>query len=250
VTESESWQQLARGEKLPEDVPRRLRLFAHTFATILQTGTTRSVPATSGLVATERHTKERGAIVFVTNPTSETVTGSVFPALPEITLAPFETFAFVHDTPIGNSGRYLDAYAGIVKSEASVLTAHIRSDPHPGARVYVYAPIGTMREVVLFNAGERGQGATLSFTEVPQIIPVGISQIVALPDTLADCVWWEAEFAAEGGTLHFETPTAAVLRYETVLVATHDETPPECVFIPDGACYLQEITHWRCDAPL
>ena len=161
---------------------RRVTLWASTFAEILRTGTHRSdVPARGGLRVTETSTRERGSIIFVENPDEEkTVTGSVFPYLPEITLGPREIFAWVHDTPLGASPNYLAAYAGLVKSDARILTAHIRPDPFEGVRLYVYGNRGETREVVLFHGADRGQGVNVTFADTPQVYPVGPSQIVAL----------------------------------------------------------------------
>lgn len=187
---------------------RRLSLFARTFQEVLRDGEHRAqVPATGGLRASERVTPERGAILFVENPSPEPVTGAVFPYLPEIALAPGEVFAWVHDfpvtrtredlrrdeTPASAPGRYLDAYVGLVKSDAAVLAAHIRPDPFAGARVFIYAPPGATREVVLFHQGGRGQGARIVFATTPRRIDLGPSQIIALSPELAAEVQLEAD---------------------------------------------------------
>lgn len=165
---------------------RRTTLFEETFAEILQKGERRDgLRATDSLRAWEITTRERGGIVYVENPDPEnTVTGSVIPYLPEITLGPKATFAWVHDTPIGASSKYLAAYAGLVKSDASILTMGLRPDPFEGARVYVYGTPGETREVVLFNAAG-GETVAVIFADAPQIYPVGPSQVVALSTDLA-----------------------------------------------------------------
>jgi hypothetical protein len=164
---------------------RRIAALLDTLSEILATGTFRpSVPATDGLVASERHTRERGAVVFVVNPTGRRVIGAVFPALPEIALNPGEAFAWVHDLPLGASDRYLAAYAGLVKSDAALLHAALRPDPFPGARVIVHGTPGETREVALFNEG-RGEARSVTFSAIPQVLPVGVSEIVALPTELA-----------------------------------------------------------------
>lgn len=171
---------------------RRVALWAQTFKEILLAGKHRAnVPATDGLRVTELHTPERGGIVFVDNPDKEkTVTGSVFPFLPETTLAPRTLFPYVHDVPIGHAPKgYLSSYVGLVKSDAPILTAHVLPDPQEGARIYVYGEPGTTREVALFNGHDRAQGIEITFTDTPQVYFVGPSQIVALPTEMAGRAW-------------------------------------------------------------
>jgi hypothetical protein len=173
---------------------RRVALWAETFQEILQTGELhRNLPATDGLRVSELRTKQRGSLLFVENPdTEKTISGSVFPYLPEVTLRPREIFVWAHDVPLGASTSYLGAYAGLVKSDARVLTAHIRPDPHPGVRVYVYGEPGETREVVLFNEG-RGESIIVTFADVPQVYPIGPSQIVALSTEMAGRAWFPTD---------------------------------------------------------
>jgi hypothetical protein len=170
---------------------RRVALWAQTFKEILLTGEHyRELPATNGLRVTELRTKQRGSLLFVDNPDKEnTVTGSVFPYLPEVALGPREILPWAHDVPIGASSSYLGAYAGLVKSDARLLTMHVRPDPYPGVRVYVYGEPSERKEVVLFNEG-RGESVTVTFADAPQLYRVGPSQIVALSTELAGRVWF------------------------------------------------------------
>ncbi len=171
---------------------RRVALFAQAFKEILTTGEHRSgLPARDGLRVTETRTPQRGAILWVDNPSKEaTVTGSVPPYLPEVTLEPRTLLPWVHDVPLGGaSGTYLSAYAGLVKSDVRVLTAHILPDPYEGVRVYVYGAPGETGEVVLWNGGERAQAVSVTFAEAPQVLNIGPSQIVALSTQLAGRAW-------------------------------------------------------------
>jgi hypothetical protein len=186
---------------------RRVALFAQTFKEILLTGKRHGGnKATDGLRVRDISTRERGSILFVDNPDqTKTVTGSVLPYLPEITLGPRECFAYVHDVPIAQrvvgqqsqatatQPSYLSAYAGLVKSDAPVLTAHLRPDPYAGARVYVYGNIGETREVVLFYGGGWGEGVQVTFAPEPQVYEVGPSQVVALSHDLAGRTFFDAD---------------------------------------------------------
>jgi hypothetical protein len=267
---------------------RRISLFREAFADIFETGTRRDGLSVFGdLVASEITTKERGSVIFVENTSNQigdpTVTGSVFPLLETITLSPGEIFPIIHDAPIGPSARYLDAYAGLVKSEAKVLTAHIRSDPFLGVRLFVYGDFNTQKQVVLFNAGERGESIDITFTDMPQVIPHGVSQIIALPTVLAGHVYFLPETTRIGPyTLSHAGEVTYAPRLETTLTVSAltsgriegietqslwvngelcspntvdllagdnrlevaGEEPTSAIFIPDGACYLQELTHW------
>jgi Beta-galactosidase len=175
---------------------RRVALFAQTFKHILLHGEHKrdvKVFGDPGVRATELRTKERGGIVFLDNPDKEKpATGAVPPFLPEVTLGPRELFPWVHDVPLGYSpdGRYLGAYAGLVKSDARVLAAHVRPDPFEGVRVYVYGEPGETREVVLFEGGARGQGVAVTFAEEPRVYPAGLSQVVALSSEMAARTWF------------------------------------------------------------
>ncbi len=150
----------------------------------------RALPAEGGLRVSETRTPQRGAILWVDNPDEETArTGSVPPYLPEVTLAPRTLLPWVHDAPIGASDRYLSAYAGLVKSDARVLHAHVLPDPYEGARVYVYGAPGERAEVVLFNGGERARAAQVVFAPTPRVTFVGPSQVVALSTEHAGRTW-------------------------------------------------------------
>jgi hypothetical protein len=268
---------------------RRVQQFREVFSEILQTGARRDgLPVFGALTASESHTKENGAIVFVENLTPQTVTGAVFPLLETITLEPGAVFPLVHDTPIGPSARYLDAYVGLVKSEAFVLTTQIRPDPFDGARVFVYGDVGLQKTITLFNAGERGASQEITFTDTPQVIPHGVSQIIAMPTALAGHVYflpdntsatrigpYELSHAGEitlaprlETTLTMPTPISGHIEgVQTLwvngelcspnvvdlqegenLLQTTDAKPTEALFIPDGACYLQELTHWTLES--
>ena len=170
---------------------RRVAWWARTFREILTTGERRSgIRATDGLRASETRTPQRGGILFVDNPDPErTVTGSVAPYLPEVTLGPRTLLPWVHDVPLGPADRYLSAYAGLVKSDARVLHAHVLPDPHEGSRVYVYGAPGERAEVVLWSGGERGQAAHVTFATTPQVAFAGPSQVVALSTQHAGRVW-------------------------------------------------------------
>ncbi|MDX1933071.1 MAG: hypothetical protein SFU56_10740 [Capsulimonadales bacterium] len=209
---------------------RRLALFAETFREILLNGKVkRDVKATGGLRAIERATRQQGSIVFIDNPDTERpTTGSVFPYLPEITLGPRESFAYVHDTPVGQTdgdesqSRYLSAYAGLVKSDAQILTVHLRPDPYAGARLFVYGEIGQEREVVLFYGGGWGESVLVMFSDAPQVYPVGPSQVVALTTELA------------GRTFFSEDPNDPVL-IGPEAVREHRESFALVELIPDRA---------------
>src|SRR5205085_645824 len=106
--------------------------------------------------------------------------------LPEITVGARDVFPWVHDTPLGFGGKYLHSYAGIVKSDAHILCAHIRPDPFDGIRVYVYGEPGEQKEVVLFSGNDRGRAQMVTFSpDAPQVYDVGASQIVALTTEMA-----------------------------------------------------------------
>ncbi|HVK03163.1 MAG TPA: beta-galactosidase, partial [Armatimonadaceae bacterium] len=175
---------------------RRVALFAQAFKNILLNGAHRRgvrVFGDAGLRGTELRTKEQGGILFLDNPdTEKSATGSVPPYLPEVTLGPREIFPYVHDVPLGwsQSGKYLEAYAGLVKSDARVLTAHVRPDPFEGVRVFVYGTPGATREVALFHGGERGQGVAVTFADEPRVYPAGFSQIIALSTEMAGRTWF------------------------------------------------------------
>lgn len=168
---------------------RPLALLARTFGGIICEGSFRALSLVTGeLRATEWITPQRGGLVLIENPTGHPCQGSVFPLFEELTLPPGGIVACLHDTPIGNSSSYLAAYAGLVKSEAQVITAQIRPDPFAGIRLFVSSPQGTQCELVLFNAGP-GQATQLTFTSSPQVVPVPPSQVVTLPEELSGRVW-------------------------------------------------------------
>lgn len=185
--ESEAWR-----------AARRVAGFAQTFKTILTTGQLRrDLPATN-VRASELHTPQNGAILFITNPDKARPTqGSVIPVIADVRLGPGETRARVHDVPLGFSPKgYLAAYAGLVKSEAPVLGAHVLPDPHQGARVYVYDAPGQTGEVVLWSGGDRAQSVVVSFENVPRVYFAGPSQIVALSTEMAGRTWLPPNGAA------------------------------------------------------
>ena len=143
-----------------------------------------------GFRITETITRERGSIVFIDNPDKEkTVTGSVLPYLPEITLGPRQLLPWVHDFPIGQGPGYLASYAGLVKSDAPVLTAHVLPDPQEGVRIYVYGETDQTREVVLWVGGERAKAVDVTFAAEPRLYLVGASQVIALSTDMAGRTW-------------------------------------------------------------
>jgi hypothetical protein len=291
--ESSLWRLVRENQPLPVPLVgtpeffiwRRIEQFREAFTEILQTGSRRDgLPVFGDLSASEIHTREKGAIIFVENNTEEIVTGSVFPLLETITLSPGTIFPLVHDTPIGPSNRYLDAYVGLVKSEAMVLTTQIRPDPFEGARIFVYGDLNSQKMVTLFNAGERGASVGITFTHEPQVIAHGVSQIIAMPTALAGHVYFLSDdtnttrvgpyalshageitlsprqqttitvSAPTSGRIEgmqtlwvngeFCSPNVVDLHEGENILQTADATPNNALFIPDGACYLQELTHW------
>lgn len=178
------------------------RLFARTFFTILTTGTLRrDLRTIGGLRADELATPQNGSIVFIENPSeTDTRTGGVIPFLPEIILEPTEIFPFVHDAPIGAANKYLQAYAGLVKSEAFVFAAHVRPDPFEGVRVWVCGAVGETKEIVLFSGHDRGRPTLVTFADEPRVYESGVSQIVALSraNAMVATRFWDTE-AAEAG---------------------------------------------------
>lgn len=173
---------------------RRVALFAQTFKEILLTGEHRRGLPTFGderLRVHETKTAQQGGILWLDNPDKdETITGAVPPYVSEVTLAPRTLLPWVHDVPIGAANKYLSAYAGLVKSDAFVLAAHVLPDPFEGARVYVCGTPGDTREVVLFNGNERGQAVSVTFdADAPRLFTAGPSQIVALSTEMAGRLW-------------------------------------------------------------
>lgn len=168
---------------------RPLALFVAAFGEPLRLGSFQEgLRAYGGLIASEWRTPQQGALLFVHNPTDSPLTGGVFPAFEERLVDAGETVIWAHDFPIGASENYLGAYAGLVKSEPSLLTAHIRPDPFPGARVFVLGKPGERGEVTLFNAGP-GESVEITFGEMPAVFSVGVSQVVAVPEALAPHLW-------------------------------------------------------------
>ena len=171
---------------------RRVAGFAATFREILLTGqSARDLKSgRGGLRLSETGTRQSGSILWIDNPDADkAVTGSVFPFLPEVTLGPRTLFPYVHDAPVGAGANYLGAYAGLVKSDAPVLAAHILADPHDGVRVYVHGEIGETREVVVWSGNERGHGVHVTFAAAPELYVAGMSQVIALPSSLAGRLW-------------------------------------------------------------
>ena len=168
---------------------RPLALFAATFGEPLRSGTFHSgLRARGGLIVTEWRTAQQGALLFAHNPTDSPVIGSVFPAFEEREVAAGETVIWAHDFPLGLSENYLAAYAGLVKSDATLLTAHLRPDPFPGARIFVVGTPGERHEVSVFNAGP-GEVIEVIFGEAPAVFATGVSQVVAVPEALAPQLW-------------------------------------------------------------
>lgn len=165
---------------------RRVAFWAQTWAHILLSGERKTgLKASRGLIVSEIVTAQNGGIVFARNPSpTETVDGYVPPFLPEITLAPGQVFAYVHDAPVGEpvtGGKFLASYVGLVKSDTRILAAHIRPMPYEGARIYVFGAPGESGEVVLFHGSERGTGVPVTFTDTPQVFDAAPpSQIVAI----------------------------------------------------------------------
>ncbi|WP_395094985.1 hypothetical protein [Armatimonas sp.] len=206
---------------------RPLALFAAAFGEPLRSGTFHSgLRVRGGLIATEWRTAQKGALLFAHNPMEAPCVGSVFPAFDERTVAAGETLIWAHDFPLGPSENYLAAYAGLVKSDATLLTAHLRPDPFPGARFFVVGTPSERREVSVFNAGP-GEVIEVVFSETPAVFAAGVSQVVAVPEALAPHLWiletatwlgptWELSHAGE--IIHHATGWR-----ETVFVG--DETP-------------------------
>lgn len=182
---------LARGERdLAPDSPQRLQLFFNALSPLFSETAEFStrVPALGGLQATTWRTREQGSVLFIENPTDKVITGAVFPSISSITLEPGQIVARVHDLPIGPADRYLSAYAGLVACEATFLTAHIRPDPYIGARIFVRGAIGESAKLVLFGGG-RGEETRITFGEHPEVHSIAESQVVAVPDSLADTLY-------------------------------------------------------------
>lgn len=219
------WDKAALSQFISGCSDSRIRLFVQTFANIFVEGVLkRDLPVIGDIRADEVQTKQRGSIVFVENPLQKGEhgtefalryvsklskqsepeiaslllgepaerstadgwrTGSVIPYIPEITLPLLGVFPYVHDAPIGATDKYLNAYAGLVKSDAFVLCAHVRPDPYEGVRVYVYGEPGETKEVVLFNGQDRGRATMVTFASEPKVYESGVSQIVALSMLMA-----------------------------------------------------------------
>jgi len=273
-------------EPSPEHAPgvRRATLVLQTLAEILATGTFQPrIPTFGGIEATEWSTKERGSVRFLSNPTSEPLTGGAFPAPSQCFLEPGQVLPWLHDFPIGPAGNYLSAYAGLVKSDAAVLHAGIRPDPHPGAMVVVHAAPGTSAEVVLFHTGG-GRSLTIHFTDYPAVEHVDSCVVIALPTALAG----ETTIAADGvlscgpwtishdGSIHrwrsttIDTrlpgsfridPIPVMLRvdgkpvnpedfdldrgsHRLELMLPNEVTQPP-LLIQDGACHVVELHEWQ-----
>ncbi|MGC4046862.1 MAG: hypothetical protein QM758_23960 [Armatimonas sp.] len=191
INDSQWLRPLAQGERfLAPEPPHRLQLFFQALTPLFSETAefVARVPAIGGLQATAWRTREHGSVVFIENPTENRITGAVFPAIASITLEPGQVVARVHDLPIGPTDRYLSAYAGLVACEASFLTAHIRPDPYIGARIFVRGAVEEKAKLVLFGGG-RGEEIIISFTEQPAIYNIAESQIVAIPDILADTLY-------------------------------------------------------------
>ncbi len=293
---------LAHGDaSLPAGSPRRARLFWELLSSMLSEGEFRErVLATGGLRASSWSTREKGSLVLIENPTEETLTGAVFPGIAQITLGPGEIFPWVHDFPLGPSASYLSAYAGLVKCDARLIAAHIRPDPFVGARIFVYGEIGETKNLVLFGGG-RGEETKVTFTDAPQILSLAESEIISLPESLADQLFLpdapqvslEPTLLGRGwllwpdGTLEKpgtwpETDSLSGWLWTRITVPAETDArldgfsgslwvngapaPPQDfplnsgenylliyaeapldapLLIPDGACYLLELTRWK-----
>ena len=212
---------------------RPLALFAAAFGEPLRSGSFHEgLRAYGGLVAHEWRTAQQGALLFAHNPTDVPVIGSVFPAFEERRIEAGETVIWAHDFPIGPSENYLGAYAGLVKSEPSLLTAHIRPDPHPGARFFVTGKPGERGEVTIFNAGP-GEAVEIVFGETPAVFPVGVSQVVAVPEALAPHLWLLAETTWLGPSwelTHAGALIAHTALQETVITGDNEPRNAQLVF--------------------
>lgn len=187
-----------RGVHIPEPTPdnaagvHRAALVLETISEILAQGEFQSsVPTFGGIVATEWTTAQRGSVRFLANPTGQPLDGGAFPAPANCRLEPGQIVPWLHDFPIGPSGNYLNAYAGLVKSDAPVVHAGIRPDPHPGALVVVHGSPGTTAQIVVFHTG-RGTPVDIEFQVEPTVHKADSCVVVALPTALA-------------GTLHVDT---------------------------------------------
>ncbi|MFY7954100.1 MAG: hypothetical protein ACOVT5_16475, partial [Armatimonadaceae bacterium] len=279
-----------RGVRIPDPEPEaaagvhRAALVLETIAEILATGKFHgNVPAYGGVAASEWTTDQRGSVRFLSNPTDQPLDGGAFPAPAQCTLAPREVRPWLHDFPIGPSGNYLGAYAGLVKSDAPVLHAAIRPDPHPGALVVVYGTPGTTAETVLFHTGH-GTPVTVAFGPEPLVATVDSCLVVALPTQLAgeltpqpdgslQChpwviqpdgkrLQWRRTRLEARTPLSFQIdPAPAALRLDTVpvnpgdfdvetgshtldlLVDTDSTEVP--LLIQSGACSVTELNRWE-----
>lgn len=225
---------------------RPLALFLEAFGEPLRSGTFHDgLRAYGGLVASEWRTKQQGALLCAHNPTDCPLVGSVFPAFDGHELAPGETLLWAHDFPIGPSENYLGAYAGLVKSDFPLLTAHLRPDPFPGARLFVTGTPGERGEVTVFNAGP-GEAVELVFGEQPAVFAAGVSQVVAVPEALASQLWvlesatwlgpsWELTLAGE--LVHHPT------LQETIIHGDSEPRSARLVFEESSptACWLNGV---------
>jgi hypothetical protein len=212
---------------------RPLALFAAAFGEPLRSGTFHEgLRAYGGLVASEWRTKQQGALLLAHNPTDAPVMGSVFPAFDEREIAAGETLLWAHDFPLGPAENYLGAYAGLVKSDATLLTAHIRPDPFPGARVFVTGKPGEQREVSVFNAGP-GEAVMIEFGETPAVFAVGVSQVVAVPEALVPHLWLLQDTTWLGPTwelTHAGALTAHTGLQETTILGDSEPRTAQLVF--------------------
>ncbi len=191
-------------------------------AELVEQGVFSEVPATDGLVATAWTVRERGTAVFVTNPTERSVTGGVFPAIPELTVPARETVLALLDFAIGPSHRYLAAYAGLVKATVPVMHAAVRADPHPGASIVVAGFPGGRTELVVFHSG-RGVGVPISFSASPSVHRAESCLITAWPMDLAERWRIDQDDTQRAGSWRVG-PDGAIARWRVAHVAV----PTEC----------------------
>jgi len=275
---------LAGGDAPDPAALHRTRLQLAVVAELLETGVhAPSVPATDGLIASSWSIRERGTAIFVTNPTERDVVGSVFPAVPSLAVAAGQTKLLLMDHAIGPAGRYLSAYAGLVKSTVPVLQAAIRPDPHAGACVVVCGTPGERSEIVLFHSG-RGVSVPVEFADHPRVAVADSCLVAAWPEALAGTLrleadgaqsaggwrieadgtlarWWTAVATAPGGGSARLDPAPLHLRVDGTPVDPNDfelrpgpmrleaawpgpKPPADALLLPDGACWALGIEVW------
>lgn len=279
-----------RGVRIPEpaadDKPgvHRAALILETVSEILANGIfNERTPSHGGVVATEWTTSQRGSVRFLSNPTDTVLEGGAFPAPSHCILAPGEVRPWLHDFPIGPSGNYLSAYAGLVKSDAPVLHAAVRPDPHPGALVAVHGKPGTTAEIVLFHTGH-GTPANFEFREEPTVATVDSCLVVAIPTDLTGSLaihddgslechpwviqpdgkrlcWRRTTFTARTPLSFQIDPTPQAFRLDNISANPDDfdvepglhtldllvdaDSTEASLLIQSGACSVTELNQWE-----